>query len=96
MRRWPVEWMSSEAARQHASIKPSRLAGIETSSKRTLPAVSFGVVRDFCGQHVQQRLWRTPHSDRTIPGGMNLKPSALRIVFMSSGVGGESGVSGVS
>ena len=34
MHRWPVEWMSSEAARQHASIKPSRLASIEPSSKR--------------------------------------------------------------
>ena len=34
MRRWPVEWMSSEAAGQHASIKLSRLAGIEILSKR--------------------------------------------------------------
>ena len=33
MHRWPVEWMSSEAARQHVSIKLSRLAGIEISSK---------------------------------------------------------------
>ena len=35
MHRWPVEWMSSEAARQHASIKPSRVAGIEKPFKRS-------------------------------------------------------------
>ena len=35
MHRWPVEWMSSEAARQHVSIKPSRVADIEAPSKRS-------------------------------------------------------------
>jgi len=46
MRRWPVEWMSSDAARQHASTKQSRLAGITTTLMRTSrqPAAASRVI----------------------------------------------------
>ena len=59
MHRWPVEWMSSEAAGQHASIKLSRLAGIETSSKlnsRQPASASFvifvaSMLNSVCREH---------------------------------------------
>ena len=46
MRQWPVEWMSSDTARQHASTKQSRLAGITTISMGTFgqPATASRVI----------------------------------------------------